>query len=90
MNSKLHNFWVSWRSEDKIEMNINVWGQLKGTTSNSNDVINSQVWNNIVSERNCFIILYRPMEVQTSQFHLYAWQDHGAGSPGNYAKAYEK
>jgi len=30
----------------------------------------------------------RPRELQTSQCHLCAWQDHGADPPGKYAKAH--
>jgi len=29
-----------------------------------------------------------PAELQVSQSDLCAWQDHGAGPPGNYAKAH--
>lgn len=32
----------------------------------------------------------RPSKLQTSQSYLYAWQDHGAHSPGNHARAHEK
>ena len=32
----------------------------------------------------------RPRELQASQSHLCAWQDHGADPPGNYAKAHGK